>query len=346
MLPVNHPILKRKESLRWVNNFNHHLISVLCFIFAINLYIAVPVNSWFLSAKPADQSKQQLNSQLASHMLETFYKWLGISFTMIAQYMIFVTLIYLIFYTWKNKKIWAAKIQQKYPKNKHIFREIRYSIYTLCILGVIIVFVVWANKHHLTRAYYPINKYGYTYYFLSMVIMLVVHDTYFYWGHRLLHWKPLFKHVHKTHHLSLNPSPFAAYAFHPFEAIFEMGIMPLIVFTIPHHISTITIFALYSLAINIAAHVGYEFLPKSFTRHKLFKWHNTPTHHNLHHQYFKYNYGLYFNFWDRIMKTNHPRYETYFEELAERRGQAQTDTEHIDESILDSLKAPETAGID
>lgn len=257
-----------------------------------------------------------------SSLIENFYKWFYISSPMIVQYLLFTGIVYLIFYVWKHKSLWPAKIQQRYPKNKHIYREIAYSISTLCILGVVITFVVWANKNHLTRMYNPIDKYGWGYYFLSLLIMFLVHDTYFYWGHRLLHWKPIFKYVHKTHHLSINPTPFAAYAFHPLEAVFEMGIMPLIVFTIPHHISTVSIFALYSLLLNVAAHVGYEFLPKWFARHRIFKWHNTATHHNLHHRYFHTNFGLYLNFWDRIMKTNHPDYEEHFEKLADQREQA------------------------
>jgi Delta7-sterol 5-desaturase len=45
---------------------------------------------------------------------------------------------------------------------------------------------------------------------------------------------------------------------------------------------------------------------------------NTATHHNMHHQLLKHNFGLYFNFWDRLMGTNHPEYEQRFEEIAQR----------------------------
>ena len=86
--------------------------------------------------------------------------------------------------------------------------------------------VLWAAKNGLTQVYEPINKYGYGYYFFSILLMIVLHDTYFYWTHRAMHWKPLFKWVHKTHHLSINPTPFAAYAFHPIEAVVEIGIIP------------------------------------------------------------------------------------------------------------------------
>jgi lathosterol oxidase len=74
------------------------------------------------------------------------------------------------------------------------------------------------SKHHFTLVYYPANKYGWPYYIISIVLMIALHDTYYYWTHRLLHWKKIFRYVHKVHHLSLNPTPFSAYALHPVEA--------------------------------------------------------------------------------------------------------------------------------
>ena len=45
---------------------------------------------------------------------------------------------------------------------------------------------------------------------------------------------------------------------------------------------------------------------------------NTSVSHNLHHQYFKGNYGLYFTIWDRMMGTLRPDYDTAFENLKQR----------------------------
>jgi sterol desaturase/sphingolipid hydroxylase (fatty acid hydroxylase superfamily) len=252
-----------------------------------------------------------------AHSFDSLMVLLSISM----RYLLFTGSFYLFFYVWRNKRYWGAKIQQRYPENKHIINEIKNSFITILIFGVVILAVIWAGKHGLTRVYQPINKYGYAYYFLSVGMMIVLHDTYFYWTHRLMHWKPLFKLAHKTHHLSTNPTPFAAYAFHPIEALVEVGIIPLIAFAIPHHPSAITIFSLYSLLLNVAGHLGYELFPKGFASHKLLKWHNTSTHHNMHHRLVKCNYGLYFNFWDRLMKTNHPHYEKTFDAVIETREQ-------------------------
>ena len=244
---------------------------------------------------------------------------LQVLLNMSLRYLVFSCSFYLFFYVWKKKKYWYSKIQQRYPDTKQILREVKYSFFTILIFGVVVLMVIWASLHGLTRVYVPIDKYGYVYYVFSIAAMVALHDTYFYWTHRLMHWKPLFKHVHKTHHLSTNPTPFAAYAFHPVEAVVEIGIIPLIAFTIPYHPSTMTIFSVYSLLLNVSGHLGYELFPKGFASHKLFKWHNTSTHHNMHHRLVKCNYGLYFNVWDRLMNTNHAHYEQSFDEVVEQR---------------------------
>jgi Delta7-sterol 5-desaturase len=242
-------------------------------------------------------------------------------FSISSRYFLFAGSFYLVFYVWKNRKFWYAKIQQRYPENKHILREIGYSMLTMLIFGAIIILTIIAGKKGLTRVYNDIGQNGYVYFFFSIVLMIFIHDTYFYWTHRLMHWKPLFKIAHKTHHLSTNPTPFAAYAFHPIEAVVEIGIIPFIAFTMPYHPTALAAFSVYAIILNVIGHLGFELFPKGFASHRIFKWHNTSTHHNMHHRLVKCNYGLYFNIWDRLMKTNHPEYEKSFDSVIEQREQ-------------------------
>jgi sterol desaturase/sphingolipid hydroxylase (fatty acid hydroxylase superfamily) len=230
---------------------------------------------------------------------------------------------YLFFYTWLKKFFWRAKIQQQYAKNKHIIRDIKYSFLTIIIFFAVFLLVIWANEQGYTLIDKSADKHGFAWRFLNVQIMVIVHDAYFYWTHRLLHWKPIFNRVHKTHHLSRNPTPFSAYAFHPIEAIINAGIIPLIAFTIPCNISTFKSFIIVQLILNVYGHLGYELFPKWIINNWFTKFSNTSTHHNLHHQFVKSNYGLYYNFWDWIMKTNHPKYEAYFEEVTGRRGKSE-----------------------
>lgn len=173
-------------------------------------------------------------------------------------------------------------------------REICYSFLTILIFGAVILAVTYASKKGYTRVYHHISDYGYGYYFASILLMIFLHDTYFYWAHRTMHWKPLFKIAHKVHHLSTNPTPFAAYAFHPIEAFVEVGIIPLIAFTIPYHPTALVIFTLYSLLLNVVGHLGFELFSKGLPAiNSLNGIIPQPT--NMHHRLVKCNYGLYFN---------------------------------------------------
>ncbi|MCB9257697.1 MAG: sterol desaturase family protein [Chitinophagales bacterium] len=154
---------------------------------------------------------------------------------------------------------------------------------------------------------------------LSLVLSLILHDTYFYWMHRLLHHEKLYKYIHAVHHKSTNPSPFASHAFHFLEAISEMMIVPIILFLLPMHIYSLLIFGTITFMINVYGHLGYEIMPKGFRNSFLFEIIGTSLYHNLHHSKFKGNYGLYFRVWDRLMKTENPDYVKAYDALQEKR---------------------------
>ncbi len=236
-----------------------------------------------------------------------------------ARYFVLAGLAFLIYYVLFRKKLLFKKIQQRLPSNKDYFREIGYSIVTIFIFAAIPYFILRTPaiaKH--TLFYTDIRLHGWTYFILAFPIMALVHDTYFYWTHRLMHHPKLFRLFHLVHHHSVNPSPWAAYSFHPLEAIVEAGIVAVFLFTMPIHPSHLFFFFLFMILYNVYGHLGFELYPKGFSRSPIGKWINTSVNHNLHHQYFRGNYGLYFTFWDRFMKTIRPDYDQKFDELKER----------------------------
>jgi sterol desaturase/sphingolipid hydroxylase (fatty acid hydroxylase superfamily) len=166
-----------------------------------------------------------------------------------------------------------------------------------------------------TSIYKDIHQHSTAYNWLIFPVMLLMHDTYFYWMHRLMHQPALFKFFHVVHHQSTNPSPWASFAFQPTEAIVESGIIILFAFTIPVHIIHILAFLIFMTIYNVYGHLGYELFPKGSNRHWLGKWFNTSVNHNMHHQYFKGNYGLYFTFWDKLMGTTHKEYDLNFDRV-------------------------------
>jgi len=167
--------------------------------------------------------------------------------------------------------------------------------------------------------YGRIDTYGFGWFVTSIGIMVLMHDSYFYWTHRLMHHRRLYRLFHRTHHLSISPTPWAAYAFSPAEAFVQAGIGPLIVFTIPTHPLAFSLFMLWQITFNVFGHCGYEIYPSWFMKTPLGLFLNSITHHAQHHEKFVGNYGLYFNVWDRVMGTNHAQYEATFNRIVKDR---------------------------
>ncbi len=245
----------------------------------------------------------------------------------ILRYTIFAGLAYLIFYVWRKKAWFPYKNQIKYPEKAKMWADFQYSMLTCLIFGGVIVLMLWCNSLGITLMYKNIDTWGVGYFWFSILAIILIHDTYFYWTHRLMHHPKIYKKVHLIHHTSHNPTPWTAFAFHPLEAFIEIGFAPILIFLMPTHLLAWLIFLMYMMLMNVLGHSGFEYNPKSFLKNPVSKWYTTPTHHNMHHQFVHKNYGLYFNFWDRIMGTNHEDYEKTFEKVSKGKNIAETKKE-------------------
>jgi lathosterol oxidase len=240
-----------------------------------------------------------------------------------SRYFILAGIAFVLFYVLFRNSGRFKKIQSKFPKQKDYIREIGYSITTIIIFSFVpLIMLRNASIRQHTLFYTNIRDHGWLYFFLAFPLMFIIHDAYFYWTHRLMHHKKLFRLFHLVHHHSTNPSPWAAYSFHPLEAVVEAGIFILFLFCMPMHPLHFFIFFFLMIVYNVYGHLGYELYPRGFNRNVIGKWINTSVNHNLHHQYFKGNYGLYFTWWDRLMGTIRPDYDQRFEEVKTTRTQS------------------------
>jgi Delta7-sterol 5-desaturase len=231
-------------------------------------------------------------------------------------YVILAGLSFVWFYIVLREKALYKRIQQKFPGKERILFEIKYSISSMIIFGLTAAFLMWAKGKGWTQLYDTIDERGIPYFIFTVVFLVFAHDTYFYWGHRFMHLKKVYPIVHLVHHKSINPTPWAAFCFHPLEAMIEAAVVPALVFVMPIHEFAVILFFCFMTFMNVLGHLGYELYPKGFTKSKLLGWNNTSTHHNMHHSKFNCNYGLYFNFWDKIMGTNHEDYHETFDKVA------------------------------
>jgi len=234
---------------------------------------------------------------------------------LLTRYFLFSGIAFLVFYVLWRRYFLRIRIQPKFPTARDISREVLYSLLSLMIFALVATSVFSLARHGYTRIYRDFHAHSVWYFVISVVAFILLHDAYFYWTHRFMHWGRIYRYVHRVHHLSSNPTPWAAFSFHPLEALIEVGILPLVVFLIPVHPFAILIWALYMTTLNVMGHLGYELFPRGFTTGIITRWHNTSVHHNMHHRYVRSNYGLYFNIWDRLMGTNHVRYEEEFEKV-------------------------------
>ena len=251
--------------------------------------------------------------------MQSIIKYLVIYLVTATRYLILAGGVFFICYRLLTNKISKSKIQARKASSKDFLREIFHSLKASIVLAFMGYLVLFTPLKTNTLIYKNVLDYPLWWLPLSLVVALIIHDTYFYWMHRLLHNKLLFPKAHIIHHKSTNPSPWAAYSFHLIEAITEGLIIFIIVFTLPIHPASLILFTLGGFLINLYGHLGYEIMPRWFRYSFLFHIINTSVYHNLHHHKFKGNYGLYFRFWDRLMKTENPDYVKEYDKIQEKR---------------------------
>ena len=210
---------------------------------------------------------------------------------------------YYVYFVASNEKKERKRIQDRRPSRSDVLREVRMSLQSIAIFSIMCTGLFQMYKAGMTSIYWDTFAYPLVYLPISFFLCLVLHDTMFYWSHRFMHWRPVFRYFHAGHHRSVSPSPWAIFAFQPLEAILQFAFVMLIVVFVPLKPIVLLAYLSYDSMINIAGHTGHEMIPSWMSHHWLFKGFNNVTHHDNHHTNMRYNYGAFFNVWDRWMGT-------------------------------------------
>jgi Delta7-sterol 5-desaturase len=189
--------------------------------------------------------------------------------------------------------------------DNQIKREIRWSLMSAAIYGVPAGLAGWVwDNYGWTLVYTDVSAYPLWYLPVSIILYLFMHDTWFYWTHRLMHRPWWFKKAHAVHHESRPPTAWAAMSFHPWEALTGAFVIPVLVFIVPIHVAALGLVLAIMTIMGITNHMGWEIFPKFMVKGMLGNWLITATHHHKHHEAYRGNYGLYFRIWDRLCGTD------------------------------------------
>jgi methylsterol monooxygenase len=116
----------------------------------------------------------------------------------------------------------------------------------------------------------------------ELLFYSICYEVVFYYGHRLLHHKWIYKYIHKKHHTTFANIGITALYMHPIDAFVEIT-MPFAVglYLLDGHLMSALIFIVNGTIISVQSHSGYfsVFFPEN-------------RNHYLHHTKYNYNYGL------------------------------------------------------
>tara|TARA_B110000977_G_scaffold180628_1_gene240462 strand:- start:67 stop:1155 length:1089 start_codon:yes stop_codon:yes gene_type:complete len=135
----------------------------------------------------------------------------------------------------------------------------------------------------------------------QLPVFFAIEDFYFYWIHRFLHHKSVYKYVHKIHHEHTHPFGIAAEYAHPVETFF-LGIGTLLgPLIFAKHMVTLWAWLTVRLFETVEDHSGYD-LPFNPTNFIPF-W-GGAVHHDFHHKTFKGPYASIFTWCDFLFGTD------------------------------------------
>lgn len=143
----------------------------------------------------------------------------------------------------------------------------------------------------------------------DIIVSIIVNDTLFYWGHKLLHHKSVYKYCHKQHHqFKINTGISSEYA-HPIEHLFS-NIVPVAGnLLVGSHIIVFWVWLAIRIGEIVDTHSGYNF---EWSPYSLLPWQGGADRHDFHHSHNDGCYGSFTIFWDQLMGTD-AAYNRYVE---------------------------------
>ena len=225
--------------------------------------------------------------------------YLGVShpWSFLLAYGLSLVVLMVLYFALKNNRSQSSK---NWSWNRFL-PEFFWSSFTWIVMGSLFVgSVVQDLSLGIFNIYEDRNSFGFLYYLFSFILIIALHDTFFYWTHRLLHIPWVYQKIHSQHHQSKTPTALSAYNFSIGEGFLHFMFLPLVLLFFPFHIDVVLFFLYFHSIYNLVIHSGINVVSGNNMFISLLAANN---HHDIHHEKNRGNFGLYFNFWDKIMNT-------------------------------------------
>ncbi|MFK8164639.1 MAG: sterol desaturase, partial [Lewinella sp.] len=112
--------------------------------------------------------------------------WLLSTLVIYGRYLLLAGVAYFLFYRYGFGPA-RRKIQAAWPTAKRLRGELWESATTALVFGAVGLFIVALRSWDLTLVYTDFTAYGWWCLPVSFVLLVVLHDAYFYGLHRLMH---------------------------------------------------------------------------------------------------------------------------------------------------------------
>jgi sterol desaturase/sphingolipid hydroxylase (fatty acid hydroxylase superfamily) len=202
-----------------------------------------------------------------------------------------------------NRGIAVAKIQARETAPALVARDRRQSLLSLAGIAAMFGTGHWA---YATLGWGWPAPSGVVGTILSAATSLLLFDTWFYWFHRLIHTRPLYRPVHQWHHLTVTPVVWSNNSDRLIDNLFLQSYWLVAHLIFPVAPAVLLAHKLYDQVTGIVGHSGWEHAGR-------LSWPPSPlvgvTHHDQHHRYFRCNYATHFSLWDRAMGTLHSEHD-------------------------------------
>jgi len=193
---------------------------------------------------------------------------------------------------------WPATDNKMFLWGNQVWDNVFWSIVsgvTICTAYEAVTFWIYANEFLSVPsiADYPL-------YFLVCIWAVffwgIIH---FYCVHRFMHWQPVYKIVHELHHRNVNTGSWTGISMHPLEHALYFSVFILVWF-VPVNPVIVVLLSLFMSIGPAPSHSGFNFLEIKGMRFFTGDWY-----HQLHHQYFNFNYGNTGAPLDRLFRSWH-----------------------------------------